>query len=91
MNTAFSEALAPLSRRLPRAVNDIEILRVSAQLSGDDFASSLEAARTAALVWTKKRVGRTLPRDAWDLRDFELLAGGRNSAAVCIKDDQVDL
>jgi hypothetical protein len=91
MNTALSEALAPLSKRMPRAVRDIEILRVSAQLAGEGFASSNEAARTAALAWAKKRAGRVLPKAAWDLQDFDLPVGGRNSTAVRIENDALDL
>ena len=89
--TTKSEALAPLSRRMPRAVRDIEILRVSAQLDGDDFSTAAEKARKAALAWAKKRAGRALPKAAWDLQDFELPVGGRSSTAVRIESDQLDL
>ena len=91
MNTAFSEALTPLSRRMPRAVRDIEILRVSAQLDGEDYAASAKTARKAALAWAEERAGRTLPTAAWDLQDFELPVGGRNSTAVRIENDALDL
>lgn len=90
-NNPFAAALSGLSQRLPREVRDIEVLRVSAQLSGDDFTASAEAARKAALAWAKKRAGRTLPKEAWDLQDFELLAGGRNSSAVRISNADLDL
>lgn len=90
MSTAFSEALAPLSKRMPRAVRDIEILRVSAQLDGDDYATSAEAARKEALKWAKKRAGRALPKVAWDLQDFDLPVGGRSSTAVRIENDSLD-
>lgn len=91
MNTAFSEALAPLSKRLPRAVRDIEILRVSAQLDGEDYAAAAETARKEALRWAKKRAGRVLPQVAWDLQDFELPVGGRSSTAVRIESEALDL
>ena len=91
MPTAFSEALASLSERMPRQVRDIEVLRVSTQLYGDDFAAAVQTARKAALAWTKKRAGRLLPNDAWDLQDFELLVGGRSSSAVRIENDRLDL
>ena len=91
MPTAFSEALTPISKGMPRAVRDIEILRVSAQLDGDDFASAMRIARKAALTWAKKRAGRALPKEAWDLQEFDLLAGGRNSTAVRIANDTLDL
>lgn len=90
MPTAFSEALTPLSKRMPRAVRDIEILRVSAQLDGEDYAASAEAARKAALAWAKRRAGRALPQAAWDLQDFDLPVGGRSSTAVRIASDALD-
>ncbi len=91
MSTAFSEALGTLSRRMPRAVREIEILRVSAQLEGEDYAASAEVARKEALRWAKKRAGRALPKAAWDLRDFELLVGGRSCTAILIENDDLDL
>ncbi len=66
-------------------------MRVSAQLDGKDFALSSDAARQAALTWAKKRAGRALPKEAWDCQDFELLTGGRNSSAVRISNETLDL
>lgn len=91
MNTTFSEALTQLSKRMPRAVRDIEILRMSAQLEGEDYAASAEVARRAALAWAKRRAGRTLPKAAWDLQDFDLPVGGRSSTAVRIENETLDL
>ena len=76
---------------MPRAVRDIEVLRVSAQLDGEDYAASAEAARKEALKWAKKRAGRTLPKAAWDLQEFDLPVGGRSSTAVRIENDALDL
>ncbi len=91
LNTALSEALLSVSKRIPRAVRDIEILRVSAQLEGEDYAASAEAARKEALKWAKKRAGRALPKAAWSLQDFDLPVGGRSSTAVRIENDALDL
>ena len=91
MATSFADALSPLARAMPRAARNIEILRVSAQLDGDNFAESSDAARAAVLKWANKRAGATLPKEAWDHRDFDLMAGGRNSAAVRISTDAMDL
>lgn len=91
MPTIFSEALSPLAKRRSHAVRDIEILRVCAQLDGDDFEAALSKARSEVLAWAKRRAGRPLPKEAWDYRDFELLAGGRNSTAVRISDGAMDL
>lgn len=91
MKTAFSDALGPLSKRMPRAIRDIEILRVSAQLDGVDFAEAAEVARKEALKWAKKRTGRPLPKSAWDLQDFELLVGGRSCTGIIIQSGPFDL
>lgn len=91
MNTAISEALAPLAARMPRAVRDIEILRVAAQLDGDDFGATMDNARRSVLGWAKNRAGGPLPAEAWKLQEFDLPRGGRNSAAVRILNDEMDL
>jgi len=75
---------------MPRSARNIEILRVSAQLDGEDYTKSADAARVAVLKWASKRAGATLPKEAWDHRDFDLMAGGRNSAAVRIATDAMD-
>ncbi len=91
MTNAFSEALSPLAASMPRAVRDLEVLRVSSQLDGEDFAVATQSARAAALRWAAKRAGARLPRQAWDFEDFEMVTGGRNSAAVHIKSDELDI
>ena len=91
MSTKLSDALAPLAARMPRAARDVEILRVSAQLDGDDFAASSEDARRAVLAWAQKRAGGKLPAEAWQCEDFDLTRGGRNSTGVRIKTDDTDL
>lgn len=91
MSTTFSEALTPLASRMPKPVRDIEILRVAAQLDGEDFGAAAGRARNAALAWAKRRAGGNLPKDAWDHLDFEFLAGGRNSSAVRFRTEAADL
>lgn len=91
MNTTFADALSPLAKSMPRSVRNIEILRVSAQIVGEDFVVSEAMARTAVLKWASNRAGETLPKDAWELRDFETFAGGRNSSAIRIQNDSIDL
>lgn len=91
MNKGFSEALAPLAARMPRAVRDIEILRVAAQLDGEDFEAAMDSARRGVLGWAKNRAGGPLPPEAWKLQEFDLPRGGRNSSAVRILDDDMDL
>lgn len=91
MTTSFADALSLLAKTMPRAARNIEILRVSAQLDGADFAESADVARVAVLKWASKRAGGPLPNEAWEHRDFDLMAGGRNIAAVRISTDAMDL
>ncbi|MFV1442224.1 MULTISPECIES: hypothetical protein [unclassified Phaeobacter] len=72
-------------------MRDIEILRVSAQLDGEDHAVSAETARREALKWAKKRAGRALPKAAWDFQGFEVLVGGRSCTGINIENDALDL
>lgn len=90
MTKGFKEALTPLSARMPRGVRDIEILRVAAQLDGEDFPTSLDAARRGILTWAKNRIGE-LPPEAWKFEEFDLPRGGRNGSAVRILTDKMDL
>jgi len=78
---------------MPRAARSIEILRVSAHLNGDEFNTSAGAARDAVVRWaaSPKRSAGNLPKEAWDHRDFDLVAGGRNSAAIRISNHEFDL
>lgn len=87
--TSMREALAPFARQIGPYVRDHEILRVSSRLSdGDD---TLERARNEVLAWAKKRVGKNLPIEAWEHRDFELNVAGRNISAVRIERGDVDI
>lgn len=91
MPTTFAEALLPIAKRMPAAPREIEILRVSAELDGNDAAQSTHNARKAVLEWAKRRAGGPLPQAAWEMQEFDLPAGGRNSAAVRIVDEERDL
>ncbi len=91
MTNAFSDALSPLAARLPRTVADLEVLRVASHLDGDDYAAASDAAREAALRWAAKRAGGQLPKQAWSFEEFELMTGGRNSATVRVKTDELDI
>jgi hypothetical protein len=59
-----------------------EILRISASLSGDDLAESLQAARTTVLKWVQARTAGRLPSAAWSFESFDHLAGGRDCSVV---------
>jgi hypothetical protein len=90
---SFEDALRPLARTIPRAARSMEILRVSAQLDGDDFERSAKTSRDAVIRWaaSPKRSAGIFPKEAWEHLDFDLVAGGRKSAAIRICNDEIDL
>jgi hypothetical protein len=90
MRNSSPESPSLLVRRFSRTVRDVEILRVSAQLDGDDFEEARRQACRQVLNWANRRAGASLPSIAWDLEEFELLSGGRNSAAAHVITDEVD-
>jgi hypothetical protein len=88
---SLSDALRPLTTRLNSAVREHEILRVSATIGLDLDIKAVELARTEILKWAARKTGTTLPKEAWDHRTFDHLAGGRNCSAVRISDDARDI
>lgn len=90
MGTTFREALSPIALRLRGSVRHIEVLRVAAQLDGQDFGRSAATARDAVLRWAQNRGGSTLPADAWAHQDFDALSGGRLRAGVRIVTESID-
>ena len=90
-HTVMSSAIAPGARPAPRVVREHEILRVAGSLVGKDPVSLSWVARREVLNWAQRRTGGNLPDEAWALRDFEYLAGGRNSVAVRIESDRSDI
>ena len=54
----------------PRTARDIEILRISAKLKGEDFDESVKEAGEAALAWAENKVGRALPSVVREFREF---------------------
>ena len=87
----MADALAPLKVRRPQFAREREILRVSASMTGDDASIASAAARHEVLAWMQKRAVGLLPKEAWDHKSFEHLAGGRTSMGVRIKADDMDL
>lgn len=88
---SIADALRPLAARLPQVVKEHEVLRVAATVEGRDRAKAAEDVRREILVWAQNRSGGRLPSAAWEHRDFEYLSGGRNSAAVRLVGNSVDL
>ena len=92
MHTTLTEMPAHPRKHVQKPLREIEVLRVAAQLGGDDYSKAAESARMAALKWTTKRAtGRNLPSDAWKFQDFEAMAGGCNRAAVRIESNNIDI
>ena len=89
--SSFSEALRPLTARMPQVVREREILRLTATLGDTDGRRVAPVARHEILKWAEKRTGGWLPQSAWQHDEFEHLAGGRNCATVRIVDDTRDI
>ena len=73
-----------------RGVWEREILRVGAVLRTTE-EPEVEEARRVVLKWAEKRVGSSLPRQAWNFDAFECPVAGRECAAVRIKSDSEDV
>lgn len=71
------DALAPLAARM---IREHQVLHIAAELPADERIS--DQARTEILKWAQARSGGRFPDEAMAGRSFELLAAGRNSAAV---------
>lgn len=84
----FREVLSSLPRRQLGVVREHEILRVFGTLPSQAAANS---ARDEVVRWTQNRCGGTLPEAASNHQSFEYLAGGRNSLAVRLNTENVDL
>lgn len=89
--TQFQEALRAVAARMPQVVREHETMRIAATIGGKEAARSAEAARREVLVWAQKRVGGTLPEDAWLGNDFDYLAGGRNCVGSRIQNNVSDI
>ena len=82
------DALRPLAERLKPSVREHEILRIAGLIPSQ---TTLDHVGDVILKWAEKRCGGRLPRTAWQLKNFEYLAGGRNSMAVRLSDERYDL
>ena len=85
------DKLQPLRATMPRAVTEIEVLRVAGGLLGNDPVNSAGDARQEVLKWVQRRCGGQLPQKAWDFEEFNYLAGGRNSTGVRIQTNASDV
>jgi len=82
-NNEYKRLAKPLNR-----VREFEILRISATLPS---LQSIKTARAEVLKWVQNRSAERLPVQAWDMKDYEVNTGGRNSEAIRITQDDSDI
>lgn len=81
----MAEQLRPLAQRLRGNAPQIrQIVRVTADLLGNEKAQALREARYQVLRWLQVRVGR-LPDHAWGGEPFEHMTPGRFAAGIRIE------
>lgn len=85
------DALRPLVTRTPAPVREHEILRISGTIHGRELKETRLSACREVLIWAQRRSGGRLPKEAWELQNFEYFSGGRNNVAVRIIQDNVDI
>jgi hypothetical protein len=76
---------------MPRVVREHEILRLAAIVQDQDKLRAAEAIRREVLVWTQNKGGGRLPQEAWAFDGFDYFSGGRNSSAIRIKAEDIDI
>lgn len=86
-----SDAFSYLRTRQGLQVQEYEILRVAANIEGDDPILAMQTAKREALVWVKNRAGGQLPPAAWDGGSFDCLVGGRTTLAVSLNGEGFEL
>lgn len=91
MSLTLSDPLRPPADGMQKVVREIEILRISADLDNMNDKNALETARKEVMIWAKNRAGAEFPQAAWNLPNFEHLAGGHNSVAVRYENGPSDI
>jgi len=84
-------ALKELAERMPKAVREQDVLRISSSLMGDVNTEDANGIRQEVLKWVQKRSGSVLPNEAWASRAFDFFSGGRNSSAVRLETNDSDI
>lgn len=87
----MANALAPLHAKMPKAVQEREILRVVALLEGIDPVAVMKQAQREILIWAQNRSGGQLPETAWGGLPFEYFSGGRTTLVARIPGDDIEL
>jgi hypothetical protein len=91
MSQSFAEALVSVASRMPRVVNQYEVLRIAGELPGSDAELDARTAINEALVWARKQVGTNLPKEAWEGESFDLPLPGRDPSAIRLRTATSDL
>ncbi|HEX4022387.1 MAG TPA: hypothetical protein VHX63_14675 [Acidobacteriaceae bacterium] len=81
----------PFARRVSRQLREHEVLRVSADISGDDQQKAAIEAREQVLRWAENKVIGEFDSKAWEQKDFEHFTSGRTCAAVRWQDTAEDI
>jgi hypothetical protein len=82
--SAIADQLRPLAQRIRGNAPQVrQIVRVTADLVGDDKAEAVSKARREVLNWLQARVGK-LPDHAYAGEDFEHMTPGRFAAGIGI-------
>jgi hypothetical protein len=76
---------------MPKVVREHEILRLLATVHGQEKPRAAETIRREILVWAQNRSGGRLPEEAWAFGGFDYFSGGRNSTAIRIKSNNIDV
>jgi hypothetical protein len=76
---------------MPKVVREHEILRLLATVHGLEKPRAAETIRREILVWAQNRSGGRLPEEAWAFGGFDYFSGGRNSTAIRIKSNNIDV
>ena len=83
--SSIAEQLRPLAQRMRTSSPQIrQIVRVTADLIGEDRVRAVGRAREQVLKWLQVRVG-PLPEQAWEGENFDHMTPGRFAAGIRIE------
>lgn len=86
---SITDQLRPWARRPGNVPRQFSVVKVMADLTGDDLDRAAESARNEALKWIQKRSG-PLSKQAWRGEDFENPVPGVGSSGVRFRSDNAD-
>lgn len=83
---SMADQLRPLAKRIGPISRKFPVVRMVADLGGDDPDRAVELARTEVLRWMRNRSG-WLPKQAWDGQDFEYVESVSSASGVNFRQD----